>query len=281
MESIFIFLRFAKCRYIAYRILLRLKMGKKKRDEFLRNIGVSIPNFLPERPYSLNGIKAIPRKYTDDFYFLFTSKETELEPHLIFNENETFVDVGANVGTHTLKIANTYKAKGVSVIAIEAHPETYAALCRNVELNNFKAVKTINKAVSDKKGFVTMYERIISYERFGRKNHIRSTLSTIVDTADMLYEKSSLRVECDTLDNILSNSKVDVMKMDIEGAEVLALNGATTTLKRLRKIIIEVHQGNFEKVKQTLETFKFELEITHCKGSAMEYIIGSKLAKIK
>jgi hypothetical protein len=38
------------------------------------------------------------------------------------------------------------------------------------------------------------------------------------------------------------------MKVDIEGAEVLALKGATNSLKRLRKIIVEVHGDNFEKV---------------------------------
>ena len=145
MNSLSLFLRYARYRYIGYRLLLRVKIGKKKRDEYLRNRGISIISFLPERPYSINGIKAIPRKGTQDFYMLYIPREEDVKPHLIMYENETFVDVGANVGSYSLKIANDYKNKGVSVVAIEAHPKNYKALCRNIELNGFKHIKAINK----------------------------------------------------------------------------------------------------------------------------------------
>jgi hypothetical protein len=82
---------------------------------------------------------------------------------------------------------------------------------------------------------------------------------TAIDTKS-LDENSALQVECDTLDSILANNKVDVMKIDIEGAEVLALKGATNTLKKLRKIIVEIHEYNFEKAKDILETHNFKLE---------------------
>jgi uncharacterized Rossmann fold enzyme len=65
------------------------------------------------------------------------------------------------------------------------------------------------------------------------------------------------------------------MKIDIEGAEVLALKGATNTLKQLRKIIVEVHGDNFDKVKQILENYAFKLEVIRATGR-MTYIIGSK-----
>jgi hypothetical protein len=42
------------------------------------------------------GIKAIPRKYTEDFYMFYIAREEELNPHLLMNEGETFVDVGAS-----------------------------------------------------------------------------------------------------------------------------------------------------------------------------------------
>jgi hypothetical protein len=48
--------------YILFRLLLRIKMGKKKRDEYLKNTGISVIDFLPERPYAIQGVKAIPRK---------------------------------------------------------------------------------------------------------------------------------------------------------------------------------------------------------------------------
>jgi FkbM family methyltransferase len=58
----------------------------------------------------------------------------------------------------------------------------------------------------------------------------------------------SLQLECDTLDNILDTEKVDVIKMDIEGAEALALKAATKTMENIRKIVVETHGDTFEKV---------------------------------
>ena len=274
MNSLPIFLRYAKYRYIVHRLLLRVKMGKKRRDEYLRNSGLSMIDFLPERPYSINGFKAIPRKGTQDFYMLYPSREEEVKPHLLMHDNETFVDVGSNVGSYSLKIAQDYKNKGVNVIAIEAHPENYKALCRNIEINGFKNVKAINKAVSDHKGIVTMYER------FHIGTRVRSEFYSLCNT--FLAENNivrpdgkALQVESDTLDNILAMDKPSVMKMDIEGAEVMALNGATNTLKRLRKVVVEVHGDNFDEVKQILETHNFKLQISSPVGQ-MTHIIGSK-----
>jgi FkbM family methyltransferase len=272
MNSLSLFLRYARYRYIGYRLLLRVKIGKKKRDEYLRNIGISIISFLPERPYSINGIKAIPRKGTQDFYMLYIPREEDVKPHLIMYENETFVDVGANVGSYSLKIANDYKNKGVSVVAIEAHPKNYKALCRNIELNGFKHIKAINKAASDHRGVITMYER--SHDG----NHVGTDLYSVYNTFLAEHNfilSNSLEVECDTLDNMLASHRINVMKIDIEGAELLALKGAKNTLKQLRKIIVEVHGDNFDKVKQILETYNFKLEIISVSGH-MTYITGSK-----
>jgi len=46
----------------------------------------------------------------------------------------------------------------------------------------------------------------------------------------------TLQIECDTLDNILAGYKVDAMKIDIECAEILALKGATNTLKTCERL---------------------------------------------
>jgi FkbM family methyltransferase len=48
-----------------------------------------------------------------------------------------------------------------------------------------------------------------------------------------LDKRNSLEIECDTLDSIIDNYKVDFIKIDIEGAEVEALKGAANTLERL------------------------------------------------
>jgi hypothetical protein len=68
MNSTVLFFKYAKYCYIAYRISLRFIMGKKKRDEYLQRKEISMLDFLPERAYSilsLDGIKGIPRRYTN------------------------------------------------------------------------------------------------------------------------------------------------------------------------------------------------------------------------
>jgi FkbM family methyltransferase len=251
-------------------------MGKRKRDHFLRGSGLSEIDFLPERVYSINKINALPRKGSDDFYMFYIPREKELLPHLIMHRGETFVDVGANVGYYSLKIAKEYSSRGVTIIAIEAHPGNYKALRKNVELNDFKCITTINMAVSDHKGIVKIYERVDTRNRV-RSEFYSLSNGYIHESNVVRPDGGSLEIECDTLDNILGEQRVDVMKIDIEGAEVSALKGATHILKKLRKIIVEVHGTNFDKVMQILnETHNFRCETIET--SLMNYVVGSKLS---
>lgn len=272
MNTLFIYLKYARYRYILFRLSLRIKMGKKKRDDYLKNSGISIIDFLPERPYVKQGIKVIPRKGSRDFYMFFLPREKDVQSQLVMNQNETFVDVGANIGSYSLRIANDYKDKGVKVIAIEAHPDNSKALDRNVKCNGFTNVKIINKAVSDHKGIVSLYERSHDGSRAG--SDIYSLFNTYLHPSNTVLPRGkTLQIECDTLDSILANYRVDVMKIDIEGAEVQALKGATNTLKHLRKIIVEIHGDNFQKVNEVLKTSNFNLDVSK---EAMQHVIGSR-----
>jgi FkbM family methyltransferase len=176
-------------------------LGKRRRDELLKHKRISeidfLPDFLPERPYKFNGVKAIPRRGTHDFYMLFIPREGNLRSHFKMYPGETFVDVGADVGSYTLMIAEEYKTKGVRVIAVEAHPENHKALCRNVECNNFRNIKTVNRAVSDTKGVVTMYKQ--NDTQRSRSGQYTSLLNALVTSNGTPCE-----VECNTLDDILT-----------------------------------------------------------------------------
>ena len=252
-------------------------MGKDKRDKLLLQNRMSEFDFLPERTYVTDsGVKAIPRRRTRDFQMLFVSREQEVKRNLVMEENETFVDVGANVGSYSLIAANEYKTKAVKVISIEAHPDNYKALCRNIQCNKFEnVIIPINKVVSDHKGVVTLYER--SHDGTRVDSEMFSVCNDqLIDASNILHPSGkSLEIECDTLDNILLNYKVDVIKMDVEGAEVLALKGATKTLERIRKIVVEIHGDKSEDVKQILRTHGFTLESIKEQGR-MSYITGSK-----
>jgi FkbM family methyltransferase len=274
MNSLRIFLRYARYRYISYRLFLRIKMGKKKRDDYLTKLRLSPIDFLPERPYVLDcGAKAIPRRGTRDFAMLFVTREQDIISNLTMEENETFVDVGANAGAYTLMIANNYKGKGVKVIAIEAHPGNYEALCRNIDINKFRDVKTINKAASDHKGIISLYER--SHDGGRVDSELYSLYNvTVLDQYNVIHpEGRALQLECDTMDNMLADQRTDVIKMDIEGAEVLALKGAAKILGEVRKIIVEVHGDNLRFVEQILREHDFDTQVIE---KNMTHIVGSK-----
>lgn len=272
--------------YFFYKLMVLIVKGdKKKLDEYLFKKNKTFLDFIPESIYSekvcfMDGIKAIPRRNTDDFFVLFKGErhENRITPFLELYEYEVFVDIGANVGLYSLRVAHCYKDKGVRIISIEAHPETFKALCRNIECNGqFKnnIFKLINKAVSDKRGLVTMYDQ---YEEKNNRQHSRysSIHERVVNTHTFKVRgrPSSFQVECDTLDNILAIDNVDIMKIDIEGAEIQALKGASRTLGQLRKIIVEVHGNNMEEVKKILEDSDFKLEILG--DGSLKHVMGSK-----
>jgi FkbM family methyltransferase len=252
-------------------------MGKNRRDEFLKRTRMSEFDFLPERVYlAKNGVKVIPRQGTRDFQMLLIPREDEVKQFLTLQENEAFVDIGANVGLYSLNVAKEFKNKAIQVISIEAHPDNFKALCRNISCNSFEKIITpINKAVSDHKGMVTLFERSHDGAR------VDSELYSVCNDADIdgfniLHpEGKTLEVECDTLDNIVKGRRVDVIKIDVEGAEVHVLKGAKQALDRIRKIVIEIHGDNSEQVKQELIQYGFQLT-TLTENSKMTYVTGTK-----
>lgn len=274
------FVVYTKLFFNCYLLLQKCKFFRRER---------SISDFVPERFTSekvctLDGISAVPRRNSDDFYVLFiapTTVEREVRSLIDLRDNETFLDVGANVGNYTLRVAHDYKDKKVNIIAIEAHPETYRALCRNIDCNNFKNVKTICKAVTDHKGSVTMFDQI-DIKSSKPRYHFRysSIFKRVIQKPRInllnLRGTGSYEIDCDTLDNIIGEHNVDVMKMDIEGSEISALAGANDTLKRLRKVIVEVHASeDLQQVKKVLEDHDFKSELVIA-ASFPKHIIGSK-----
>jgi FkbM family methyltransferase len=78
----------------------------------------------------------------------------------------TVVDIGANIGYYSLIAAEPIGTDG-KVYAFEPDPDNYALLVRNVELNGYRNVETVEKAVSSESGFVTLY---IDRSNFGNRS---------------------------------------------------------------------------------------------------------------
>jgi len=146
------------------------------------------------------------------------------------NTNDVVIDIGAHLGEYSLAVAKNAE----TVIAVEANPDTFKILQKNIELNKISNIIPINKAIYDSTGYQNL-------QIFGDKSGMSSMVMNYEDKSD------SIKVKTETLDRLVDNlklEKVDWIKIDVEGAEYNVLKGAKQTIslnKERIKLIIELH----------------------------------------
>jgi FkbM family methyltransferase len=162
---------------------------------------------------------------------LWTPEQTERQTSDVFlhrylpKQGDTIVDVGAGTGWETLFFSRSVGASG-RVISIEAHPGVFRCLSRMCAENRLDNVTLIQAAVADRDDEVQISDSL-EYE----KNSI-------------MGETSGVSVSCATLDSVFQSlglKQVDFLKMNIEGAERLALPGMGAMLPRTKNICISCH----------------------------------------
>jgi FkbM family methyltransferase len=152
------------------------------------------------------------------------------EPHVaaaldrLVPEGGTVVDVGANVGYHTLRAAVRVGSAG-RVLAVEANPENARLLAATIARNRLANVDLLPLALADRRGHL----------HFG--SHVGSNGGVLPDDPTALVSGRGTVVPCIRLDE-LGLERCDVMKIDVEGAEALVVAGATTTIERCRPAIV-------------------------------------------
>jgi FkbM family methyltransferase len=178
--------------------------------------------------------------------------------NLNYNNNAVVMDIGANIGIYTILLSHIYpKAK---IIAIEASPTIFEMLRSNCKLNNLlfpsgSNVLLINKAISDKDDITTEF-----YEKHSMSTMLKEFLtnlsSTILTNQDELNKKLVRTVTIDNLVETIGVNEISLLKIDVEGAEVLALKGAIKTLthKKIKNMVIEYHSlENYNYIVKLLE----------------------------
>lgn len=137
--------------------------------------------------------------------------------------NDVVVDVGAHVGIFALKAAR--KAKNGVVVAVEPYIPNYKLLMLNISYNKIKNILAVNIALSDFKGTTKLY---IDHGSLGHT--IDEKRLKIVNFPKERYAETKVL----TLDNLIHQlelSKVDFVKINIEGSELSVLKGAEKTLE--------------------------------------------------
>lgn len=180
----------------------------------------------------------------------------------------TALDVGANIGLHTVVLARAVGPEG-RVVAFEPDPDNLALLRRNIELNELSNVVVVPKAMSNVRGMVRIFE--------SPKNRGAISLSPQnVEGSGSSLE--SVEVEAGTIDVELRDFKlpISVVKIDVEGAEPLVLSGMQEVMERNRSMAIVfeflprfVQSFGVEPVEflRGLEGQGFELYLIHTNGS--------------
>jgi FkbM family methyltransferase len=146
-------------------------------------------------------------------------------------KNGVFVDVGAHIGYYSLKAASLVGSGG-RVLAIEPNPETLRRLRANIRESGASEVVVEPVACSDSDGMLEFFAA--NEQNVGASSLSRANASQAGPVAH------SYRVRTRRLDDIVresGGSRVDVIKIDVEGAELLVLKGAGDTLDRFHPVV--------------------------------------------
>ena len=137
------------------------------------------------------------------------------------------------------------------VIAIEPEKNNFKILKKNIKLNNLNNVIVINKGCFSKRATLTFY-----LDGVGTGGH------SLVNKS---VGDEKIKIEVDSLDNILKElkiKKIDLMKVDVEGAEADVLEGAVKTLNKSHpKIVFEAWNSvHLKRVEKILSKFNYKIK---------------------
>ncbi|NHN40957.1 FkbM family methyltransferase [Halorubellus sp. JP-L1] len=223
--------------------------------------------------YTIGGesVAFITSSYTEFMRFIDLVGEEPVVEDLInsMNRTDVFYDIGANVGTYTCFAAS--KSPKGSVIAFEPEPDNATRLRENLTLNHLDA-QVFEVALSDRTGTVDLE---LTGDQAGEGEH------TIVASG---ADSDSIEVPTMRGDDIIKKRSLpapNIIKIDVEGAEFLVLQGLAKTIEEsCRLIYVEVHptkmlSGSEDQIVSFLEKRGFEIEYINQRGDE-QFLRASK-----
>jgi len=221
----------ANLEHSTLRILFRLFLGKKRRDKLIDdgtiNIDLMASNFIGARAFELldksyfltfsDGFRlVIPWQYAEWLPISQEITSIYLKPKL----GDVVIDAGAQYGFYTLPASRLVGKDGL-VIAFEPASRNWRGLLANLQLNKIKNVKPFGMALGDFDGEVKLY----------LSDH--PGMHSIISSTSKRFEFVPIK-RLDTIVDELGLDKVNIIKLDTEGAELKILQGALSTIKRHR-----------------------------------------------
>ena len=139
---------------------------------------------------------------------------------------DTVLDLGAGIGQE-LRVLSRLVGPAGRVVSVEAHPRTFDCLRRTINLNGLTNITAINCAATAAGGPVHIEDN---------SRHITNSTTT--------NSTHSIQVDGRTLSDIVAESgvdRIDLLKMNIEGAELTVLEAASDVLPMVRNLVVSCH----------------------------------------
>jgi FkbM family methyltransferase len=150
----------------------------------------------------------------------------------------SIIDVGANVGVHSLGLASL--GSHVKVVAVEANPRTAGWLQKNADRNGCSQVQVVQRAISDAPGSLSFCDNhefaAGSMPLEGAPAEFVEFLNNRSDTTHEVIEVPAVRL--DDLVTELGLDAVDILKIDVEGHDIRVVRGALETIERFKPVVI-------------------------------------------
>jgi FkbM family methyltransferase len=181
---------------------------------------------------------------------------------LVVDDRPIIFDVGAHCG-ESIRFLKPLFPKSI-IYSFEPDPDSFRILFEQ----NIENVVYLNLALSDRSGLTAFFRNKISHTNSLLKVNLGSNDSIGIATAaakkDANYSKnfnSEIQVSTITLDEFCKKNsigKIDLLKIDVQGAETLVLHGAMEMLAQIKAIIIEISFFDYYEKRTTfLDVEKF------------------------
>lgn len=199
-------------------------------------------------PFSLNILDLklnVPREYSIAVIELleesFRRNDHFKHPSFVPSAEDIVLDIGANCGVYALHCR--YRQPNCRIICCEPVPKTFQVLGDNLKLNNAADIVVMKTALGNYTGEISLdvSPNFPSLNGVMLKAHSRSWMKAEwmekimvpVSTVEDIAEKNNIQ-------------QIDILKIDVEGAEMEVLEGAEPVLCNVDKIVIEYHNQDLK-----------------------------------
>jgi len=200
--------------HLTYRFLLRVLLGREKRDEIIK------------KEQSVFLLTNILSKYKMKWLLKYLGHEKQVREAIEKINGEVFIDIGANVGFYSILFSKNFR----KVYAIEPETHNYTHLIRNTR--DIKNIKCIKIAISDFNGELPFY--LTEY----------CGSHSLLKTNEAIKEIKVKSMTLEKFFNVEGIKCADLIKVDVEGAEFEVLKGALKVMNKIKRWVIELHDRN-------------------------------------